>query len=163
MGRSSRRRPGRQVQGLSSMPDSKLLDPEESRIPTHLTIVQGVINRMADNSRWCKVWCVTLVSAALVLAARTDNPHHPLVALAPVVLFLILDAYYLGLERSYRWSYNGFVKHLHQGKLQAEQLYRVTKCGSDACYFLSVSDRPQSGFSMFPLLPQRLPPGCRCG
>ena len=42
---------------------------------------------------------------------------------------------YLGLERSYRWSYNGFVKHLHQGKLQAGQLYRVTKCGSDACHF----------------------------
>ena len=118
------------------MPDSKLLDPEDSRIPTHLNIVQGVINRMADNSRWCKVWCVTLVSAALVLVVRTDNPHQALVALVPIVLFLVLDAYYLGLERSYRWSYNKFVKQLHQGKLRREQLFRVTKCGSDARHFL---------------------------
>ena len=118
------------------MSESQTFQPESSEVDTHLTIMQGVINRMADNSRWCKVWCVTLVSAALVLAARTDNPHHTLVALAPIVLFLVLDAYYLGLERSYRWSYNRFVKHLHQGKLQREQLFRVTKLGSDACHLL---------------------------
>ena len=118
------------------MSESQPFQPEPSEVDTHLTIMQGVINRMADNSRWCKVWCVTLVSAALVLAARTDNPHHALVALAPAGLFLILDAYYLGLERSYRWSYNKFVRHLHQGALQREQLFRVTKCGSDARHFL---------------------------
>ena len=45
-----------------------------SSVQAHLTIMQGVIQRMAENSRSCKVWCVTLVSATLVLIARTGEP-----------------------------------------------------------------------------------------
>ena len=55
---------------------------------------------MAENSRSCKVWCVTLVSAVLVLVARTEKPEYALIALIPAVLFLILDTYYLALERA---------------------------------------------------------------
>ena len=43
------------------------LDVESSAVQAHLTIMQGVIQRMAENSRSCKVWCVTLVAATLVL------------------------------------------------------------------------------------------------
>ena len=49
-------------------------------VQTHLTMMQGVIGRMAENSRSCKVWCVTLVAAVLVFggpdwrsAARADS------------------------------------------------------------------------------------------
>ena len=49
------------------MTEQSHLGHESSAVQKHLEIMQGVINRMAENSRSCKVWCVTLVAATLVL------------------------------------------------------------------------------------------------
>ena len=49
------------------MSENRPLNEDPSAIQSHLTIMQGVIQRMAENSRSCKVWCVTLVAATLVL------------------------------------------------------------------------------------------------
>ena len=105
------------------------LNAESSAVQAHLTILQGVIQRMAENSRSCKVWCVTLVSAILVLVARTGEPRHALLALAPPLLFLLLDAYYLALERAFRKSYEAFVAKLHSDDLAAADLYAVKPTG----------------------------------
>ncbi len=98
-------------------------------VHTHLTIMQGVINRMAENSRSCKVWCVTLVAATLVLVARTGEPQHALIALVPTLLFLFLDSYYLALERSFIKSQNAFVAKLHRSELESADIYRVIPSG----------------------------------
>ena len=105
------------------------INTESSAVQAHLTILQGIIQRMAENSRSCKVWCVTLVSAILVLVARTGEPRHALLALAPVALFLLLDAYYLALERAFRKSYEAFVAKLHSGDLAEADLYAVKPVG----------------------------------
>ena len=97
---------------------------------THLEIIQGVIQRMAENSRSCKVWCVTLVAAILVLVARTGSANHALIALVPTAALLILDAYYLALERAFRDSYTAFVGKLHAGDLRPPDLYTVAPSGS---------------------------------
>ena len=55
------------------MVENQPLNENSSAVQAHLTIMQGVINRMAENSRSCKVWCVTLVAATLVLVARTGG------------------------------------------------------------------------------------------
>ena len=108
---------------------NQLLNADSSSVQAHLTILQGVIQRMAENSRSCKVWCVTLVAATLVLVARTGEPQHALIALAPALLFLALDAYYLALERAFRNSYHVFVSKLHEGELAPSDLYRVGPAG----------------------------------
>ena len=105
------------------------INAESSAVQAHLAILQGVIQRMSENSRSCKVWCVTLVSAILVLVARTGEPRHALLALAPVALFLLLDAYYLALERAFRKSYDSFVAKLHSGDLAEADLYAVKPIG----------------------------------
>ena len=105
------------------------INAESSAVQAHLSILQSIIQRMAENSRSCKVWCVTLVSAILVLVARTGEPRHALLALAPVALFLLLDAYYLALERAFRKSYDAFVAKLHKGDLAADDLYAVKPVG----------------------------------
>ena len=92
--------------------------------------MQGVITRMAENSRSCKLWCVTLVSAVLVLVARTENPEYALIALIPAVLLLVLDTYYLALERAFRESYDAFVRKLHEGVLTSADPYSVAPSGS---------------------------------
>ena len=112
------------------MIDQSQLNHESSAVQKHLEIMQGVIFRMAENSRSCKVWCVTLVSAILVLVARTGEADHSLIALAPTVLFYVLDAYYLSLERGFRRSYGRFVLKIHEGQASISDLYAVFPTGS---------------------------------
>lgn len=106
------------------------INEESSAVQTHLTIMQNVIMRMGENSRSCKAWCVTLVAAILVLVARTGDANHALIALAPAILFLVLDAYYLSLERRFRMSYDYFVAKLHRGQLSISDLYYTDVSGS---------------------------------
>ena len=105
------------------------LDHDSPAVQKHLEIMQGVITRMAENSRYCKLWCVTLVAAVLVLVARTGEPQHVLIALIPTLLFLFLDAYYLALERAFIKSQNVFVDKLHKGELQYTAIYKVVPIG----------------------------------
>ena len=108
----------------------KHLDVESSAVQAHLKIMLDLIKRTAENSRSCKVWCVTIVSGTLVLVSRTETSSHALLALAPTILFLILDTYYLALEHGFRKSYGTFVARLHAGRLYSDSLYSVTQCGS---------------------------------
>ena len=111
------------------MSENQPVGHESSAVQTHLEIMQAVIQRMAENSRSCKVWCVTLVAAILVLVAQTGEPRHALIALVPTVLLLFLDSYYLALEGAFRRSYTKFVDKLHQGELSTCDIYRVVPTG----------------------------------
>ena len=111
------------------MAERPSLNEDSPAVQAHLAMIQGVINRMAENSRSCKVWCVTLAAAVLVLVARTGEPQHSLIALVPTLLFLCLDSYYLALERSFIKAQNAFVKKLHQSELEPSDVYRVAPTG----------------------------------
>lgn len=72
----------------------------------HLEIIQGVIDRMANNSFLLKSWSVVLVSALFVLAAKDSNIALALLAYFPVLSFWILDGYFLWQEKLYRKLYD---------------------------------------------------------
>lgn len=72
----------------------------------HLDFIQLTITRMAANSFFLKAWAVTLVAALFALIAKDVNHRYALVALVPVILFWILDAYYLRQEKLYRLLYD---------------------------------------------------------
>lgn len=99
-------------------------------VQAHLGIMQSVIQRMATNSTSCKAWCITLVSAILVIVADKGKPQYALIAIIPTALFLVLDSYYLALEKMFRQSYNNFIEKLHNGKVAAPDLYAVRPDGS---------------------------------
>jgi hypothetical protein len=84
---------------------------------------------MATNSTSCKTWCITIVSAILVIVADKGKPDFAWIALFPAILFAGLDAYYLALEKGFRNSYNEFIKKLHTGQLTTEDLYSVAPIG----------------------------------
>ena len=137
--------------GEDSMAQDRNLNEESSAVQAHLSIMQGVIQRMAENSRSSKLWCVTIVSAVLVLVARTGNPHHTLIAVFPIVLFLVLDTYYLALERAFRSSYDSFVDKLHGERLTLDDLYKVRPGGSIPHHFFA-SLRSFSIWVFYPLV-----------
>ena len=112
-------------------------DREDIRV--HLQMMQSVITRMADNSRACKTWAVTLVAAILVVVARFGTPNGDetalgedlaLIALVPTVLFWMIDMYYLALERGFRDSYENFVNQFHAGTLDKSKVFIIIPEGS---------------------------------
>lgn len=99
-------------------------------IQTHLGILQDIIQRMASNSSACKAWCVTLVSAILVIVADKGKPEYAWIAMFPTIVFAFLDAYYLALEKAFRNSYNDFISKLHKRSLTENDLYSVIPKGN---------------------------------
>jgi hypothetical protein len=95
-------------------------------VQSHLGMLQGVVARLAANSASCKTWCVSLTSALTVVAAQSNKPRLLLVAALPIVLFGLMDAYYLGLERRFRGCYELFIKKLHNGAATIEDAFLIS-------------------------------------
>lgn len=73
----------------------------------HLELIQNVINRMAQTSFLLKGWAVTLVAGLLALSSATQERIAFLaIAYLPLIVFWILDAYYLWQERLFRAIYD---------------------------------------------------------
>lgn len=71
----------------------------------HLEFTQNIITRMNANSFVIKGWSVTLVSALFALAADKVNTKFIYLAYFPVVMFWILDGFFLSQEKQYRELY----------------------------------------------------------
>lgn len=76
----------------------------------HLEMIQGVINRMAGNLFFLKGWAITLIAALFALAAKDANLKYVVVAYFPVLIFWILDGYFLSQERLFRDLYDNVRK-----------------------------------------------------
>jgi hypothetical protein len=72
----------------------------------HLEFTQAAINRMAGNSFLLKGWSVTLAAALLALSAKDANPKLIAIAYYPILVFWVLDGYFLSQERLFRALYD---------------------------------------------------------
>lgn len=76
----------------------------------HFELIQGVVNRLANNQLVCKGWAITVVAAAAALTSQKDAAWFFTVAAAlPPMFFWWLDAYYLQHERKFRALYQDVV------------------------------------------------------
>ncbi|MBL7086761.1 MAG: hypothetical protein ISS28_06665 [Candidatus Cloacimonetes bacterium] len=107
---------------------NKIREDSQS-VQSHLSILQNVIQRMASNSSSSKAWCITLVSAILIIVTDKGKPHYALIAIIPTFLFFVLDTYYLSLEKGFRGSYNHFINKLHNGEIETEDLFAIKPKG----------------------------------
>ena len=69
-------------------------------------MLQAVITRMNANSFLLKGWTVTLVAALFALAAAKAVPYFIYLTYFPLILFWILDGYFLHQERLFRKLYD---------------------------------------------------------
>lgn len=72
----------------------------------HLELIQGVINRMAGNLFFLRGWTITLIAALFALFVKEANHDYIFVVYFPVLIFWILDGYFLSQERLFRALYN---------------------------------------------------------
>lgn len=72
----------------------------------HLELIQGVISRMATNLFFLKGWAITLIVGLFALAAKDTNQKYIFIAYFTVIIFWILDGYFLSQERLFRNLYD---------------------------------------------------------
>lgn len=74
----------------------------------HLTLIQGIISRLASNSFMIKGWLVAILTGSLALSDKLAERISclPVLYFSLIILFWISDAYFLYLERLYRDKYN---------------------------------------------------------
>lgn len=77
------------------------MEVNEPRI-RYLEAIQRIIDRLSNTSFILKGWAVSLVAGLMVLAANGTNQGYVLIAYIPIVVFWLLDAYFLMMERQYR-------------------------------------------------------------
>ncbi len=71
-----------------------------------MTLIQGVISRMASNSFLLKGWVVTILAAILALGTANHSAWFVAIGFLPTTMFWCLDSYYLRQERLYRALYD---------------------------------------------------------
>lgn len=77
----------------------------------HLEFIQGVINRMGQNSFLLKGWAVTLVAGLFAFANTQDMDYRLIsIALIPTIFFWLLDGYFLWQEKLFRKLYDNVRK-----------------------------------------------------
>ncbi len=98
---------------------------EKSSVQAHISMMQGLISRMANNSANCKLWCITLLAAsiALFLEDRTKNMEYFYFITA---IFYFLDCFYLGLEQQFISAHNDFIDQINKGETEIEKQIFLT-------------------------------------
>lgn len=79
------------------------------RVVKHLEMIQGVVNRLANNSFSIKGWSMAILAAAILFIARSNNIYSEyliLTFLIPIFGFWLLDGYFLWQERLFRGVYD---------------------------------------------------------
>ncbi|WP_367693181.1 hypothetical protein E5P60_07305 [Helicobacter pylori] len=111
-----------------------------------LKILQGVINRMAQNSLECKKWTLALAVGVLSLKMEAISNSYGLCVLGVLLLcFWFLDAYYLTQERSFRKQYQWLIENrlkTDERLFEVLPAHQTCRCVQFLCSMFS--------FSLFP-------------
>lgn len=78
----------------------------------HLSMIQGVINRMGGNLFYLRGWSIAIIAGVLAILSQKDHPDVlPLYFLGAItILFWVYDGYFLAQERRFRALYDAVRK-----------------------------------------------------
>ena len=88
--------------------NKKLITHGPNKI-AHLQMIQGVVDRMGGNLFYLKGWAVTLLAALFAIStsnAQLIGKWSPALIVVLLLLFWVLDGYFLSLERCFRDLYD---------------------------------------------------------
>lgn len=93
---------------LPDLPDDRVL----ALLSDQLGRYDAIVTRLAGTGVQVKTWCVTTVGAVSALAVNGENSSLFAVGLAITGLFMVLDVFYLRLERRFRDGANRLVQRV---------------------------------------------------
>lgn len=109
------------------------MNKDNAGVIAHINVLQDIINRMADNSKSCKQWCILVVSAILTLSTKDADIQSRLfmICLVPLVMFCFLDCYYLYQEKGFRDDMEVFIYRLNNNEDVEKMIFRIGKGSID--------------------------------
>lgn len=99
---------------------------------SHLEMIQGVVNRLSQNSFLLKGWSVVLVSALMALAAKDSNIIFIILAYFPASAFWFLDGYFLWQEKLFRALYD-YVRDQEENNINFSMDTTIVKSKVESC------------------------------
>ena len=82
-----------------------------------IDLIQGCINRMANNSFLIKGWALSVFAGATAFTQGENLSNLVLLVfttIIPFICFWVLDAYYLKIERKYRLDKAGTAVYINR-------------------------------------------------
>ncbi len=107
------------------MEKKKIIDLKDHQsVICYVQMMQGNISRMSSHSGIIKASvCVIYTILITVLSILKKTKELWWVALGVTIISVILDAYYLGIEKIYVEKYNNFIEELNNGIVNEEKIY----------------------------------------
>lgn len=96
----------------------------------HLKMIQAVITRMSGNLFILKGWTITLIIGLLTVASNNEEGIYILFSFFLILVFWLLDGFFLSIERCYRDLYN-FVRKQKDKDIDFSMDYRKYKKGKN--------------------------------
>lgn len=102
------------------------IDFVNSEVQHYIDYLGNIINRMSSNSANCKNWLLAIIAGCMAMQPSMQEVTSKIWLAYPlVILFGILDAYYLGCEKYFRKKMGDFVEEVRKdGKQYLESLYK---------------------------------------
>ena len=113
--------------------DNKILEIKNNpSVCTYLESLQNAISRMGGNSSNVKALIAVVYTIFItVLIAIKELQQYWWIGIIISVIGMIMDSYYLALERMYRKKYNNFVNDLNNGKLDEKEIFNMNPKNTD--------------------------------
>lgn len=93
---------------------------DKETLHKEIDLIQGIINRMSQNSFLLKGWAITIIVAVLALTKDTlvtnDLTYFSIILLIPLIVFWYLDAFFLHKEKCYIKLYDWVIENRSKTK-----------------------------------------------
>jgi len=107
---------------------------DNSAVQAHITMLQGIIDRMGQNSTHCKQWCIAVESVFFGIVKDNMNWWFFAFIVVTTILFWFQDAGYLAFSRHFRNQQKSFVEKIQTNHDYEEEIYVVkTLKGCERC------------------------------
>lgn len=107
--------------------DNKILGIKNNQsVCTYLEFLQNAITRMGGNSSNVKALIAVVYTIFItVLIAIKELHQYWWIGIIISVIGMVIDSYYLALERMFRKRYNNFINNLNSGNLDEKEIFNM--------------------------------------
>lgn len=106
---------------------------DKPSVQAHITMLQGIIKRMASNSIQCKQWCIAIETVVFGIAMGNMDWWFFCMAVITAIIFMVLDAGYLCFERQFRNQQENFIEKINKGGSFEEDIFMVQPLDKSFC------------------------------
>lgn len=105
----------------------------KSSVRGYVSLLQDRINCQSARSASCKTWLMSILVGFIAISKTQKIELDYFLLIAPIILFDILDAYFLGLEQFYKDTERDFLKNVLMGNFSDAYNMPEADCCTSLC------------------------------